>query len=70
MPTINQLKSLTGEDRVLKGKAIHGPKPKQKPKTKCNVQPKRTMQRNRLFPVDLECFSHMLTSTSWWSSQE
>jgi len=25
MPTINQLKNLTGEDRVLKGKAIHGP---------------------------------------------
>jgi len=44
--------------------------PNKKPKQKHDVQPRRTMQRNHLFPVDLECFSHLLTSTSWWSSQK
>jgi len=31
--------------------------------------PGRLLQRNHIFPVDLECLSHLLPSINWWSSQ-
>jgi len=44
----------------------HSPKIKS---SKTEASPK-TKQRNRHLPVDPGCSSHLLTSTSWWSSQK
>jgi len=46
-----------------------GPGPKEKP-IKKKIQSTRTMQRNYDHPVAHRCSSHLLTPTSWWSSQE
>jgi len=34
------------------------------------AQVKSTKQRNHHLPIDHGCSSHLLTSTSWWSSQK
>jgi len=34
------------------------------------IQPMQIMQRNHHLPVVRGCSSHLLTSTSWWSSQK
>jgi len=36
------------------------------PKTEASPEAK---QRNHHLPADHGCFSHLFTSTSWWSSQ-
>jgi len=36
---------------------------------KAEVSPK-AKQRNHHLLIDNGCFSHLLTSTSWWSSQK
>jgi len=43
------------------------------PKETCKEmrnQSTRTMQRNHHLPVAHRCSSHLLTPTSWWSSQK
>jgi len=44
----------------------HSPKIKSSKTEACPI----TKQRNRHLPVDPGCSSHLLTSTSWWSSQK
>jgi len=40
------------------------------PKRKLEIQPREAKQRNLHHPDDHGEFSHLLISTSWWSSQE
>jgi len=46
-----------------------GQSPKEKPK-ETKVQPMQIMQQNHHLHVAHGCSSHLLTSTSWWSSQK
>jgi len=46
-----------------------GHSPKEKPKL-TEIQSKQTMQWNLHHPDDYGEFSHLLISTSWWSSQK
>jgi len=57
-------KDLTKINRILK--RTWAIALKKSPKAEVNPKAK---QRNHHLPVDHGCSSHLLTSTSWWSSQ-
>jgi len=44
--------------------------PKRKAQSAQEVQPRKTMQRIHLSPVDHDLLSHLLPSINWWSSQK